>query len=113
MQFIKRGERFTVIRITGPAHNLLGIEFGNGTPNSEIVVEKLEKQSKEADSLTSEDVQKNVLLGVSEANDQFGTAYVVKCIEFVSSDSPPVEIYRLLAKSIIERIVRGGSFMCS
>ena len=113
MQFTQKGECLSVTRITGPSHNVLGIEFGAGIANSEIVVDELDKQGGPVRSLAREDVKRNVLLGISEANDQFGTAYVVKRIEFVPHDSPPVEIYRLLAKSIIERIVRGEPFMYS
>jgi hypothetical protein len=47
---------------------------------------------------------------VAEANGEFGTSFVVKLIEFVSDDSPPEEVYRLLAHCIVERLAKGLAF---
>jgi hypothetical protein len=98
-----------VVRITGPAHNLLGIEFCLAPTDSDLVIVPLKKSTKPT-SLSSEDVKRNVLLGVAEANLQFGTNYSAKRIEFTPDDSPPVEIYQTLAKSIIRRLIGSEPF---
>lgn len=99
-----------VIRITGPTHNYLAIELNLDPLNSEISVVPLESKTQEASPLTAQSVKINVLRGVSDANDQFGTNYTVKRIEFIPDDSPPVEIYQMLAKRVIERLVKGEPF---
>jgi len=100
-----------VARITGPSHNLLGIEFGENFGSSgAVVVEPLPNKSQHAALLSPREVRKNVLLGVADANQEFGKAYIVKRIEFISTDSPPSEIYRVLARSIIERLVNQQTF---
>jgi hypothetical protein len=109
MQFIKRGDCLTVVRITGPSHNILGLELRSDSTHSSITVASL-KESTRPNSLSPEDVKKNVLLGVAEANHQLGTAYFVKRIEFIPDDSPPAKIYYALAKSIIERLVANEPF---
>jgi hypothetical protein len=45
-----------------------------------------------------------VLEGVNDANDELGTNYHLKHIQFVASDSFPAEIYRTLAKRIVHRM---------
>jgi hypothetical protein len=111
MQFIRVKNCFKVVRITGPSHNLLGIEFGEVSDSpEEAVVESLPSDGGNTASLSETEVRKNVVLGVAEANREFGTNYVVSRIEFVPTDSPPAETYRALARSIIERLVNRQPF---
>src|SRR4051812_7638194 len=108
MQFIKTGNLFKVVRITGPSHNLLGLEFGS--PIKQIVVEALPIQNGGKSVLAAEEVSLHVLEGVKDANAQFGTSYTVVKIQFVPSDSLPVEIYKSLAHSIVQRLVKREPF---
>jgi hypothetical protein len=113
MQFIQDNEWYRAVRITGPAHNLLGLCFGGASGNDDVVVQSLPTQEKEIDRISGDDVRQHVLDGVADVNRSLGVSYNVTKIQFVPSDSPPVDIYRFLAKSIIERIVRRENFIQS
>jgi hypothetical protein len=108
MHFNRVGNLFRVVRIAGPTHNLLGIEFGQTSESSSILARP--PIGTEPSTLKPDLVQGNVLEGVAEANREFGTSFVVKVIEFVSDDSPPEETYRFLAYSIVERLSKGLAF---
>lgn len=101
MQFSRDGEWYQVVRITGPSHNLLALRFDElGT--SGPVVERL-SISNEAPMIEADDVQSQVLDGVAEANTELGTNYQVAAIRFVTTDTPSSDIYRSLAKVIVEQ----------
>lgn len=110
MQFIRSASWFKVTRITGPSHNLLALEFCEPDRKSEIVVESLPSIGSEPPALLADDLRRHVAQGVAEANREFGTNYLVKRIQFVPNDSPPPEIYRYLAHSIVERLAKGMPF---
>jgi hypothetical protein len=113
MQFVRLGNSFRVARITGPSHNLLGIELGEGRTLAEdpsIGVLSLAADGEPGVLLSASEVRDAVLMGVAEANEELGTIYSVKQIEFVPSDSPPAETYRFLARAIIERLNKGQAF---
>jgi hypothetical protein len=108
MQFSRDGDWYQVIRITGPSHNLLALKLGElGAP--EPIVERL-SVSNEAPAIDAEDVQRQVLEGVTEANAQFGTDHQVTAIRFVTTDTPSSSIYRSLAKVIVEQLAQEGTF---
>jgi hypothetical protein len=52
----------------------------------------------------ADDVLRQVLEGLSEANAELGTNYQVAAIRFVTDDTPSSSTYRFLAKSIVERV---------
>lgn len=107
MQFSREGDWYQVIRITGPSHNLLALKVGEiGT--SEPEVDRL-SVSNEAPMIDAEDVQKQVLEGVEEANTQLGTDYRVTAIRFVATDTPSSSIYSSLAKVIVEQLAQEGT----
>ena len=109
MQFIRDGEVFKVVKISGPTHNFLGLAFGgqDGTP---IDVDVMDIKPDEPKRLEASEVEAEVCHGIAAANEAFGTAYRVNRIQFVPSDSPPVEIYRELAMKLIERLARNEPF---
>jgi hypothetical protein len=102
MLFSRNGNFFRVVRITGPAHNLLGMAFSYGgepaphVRNIDTARDKLVK-------LAAEDVIANVLAGVDYANAELGLRLQVSAIEYVASDTPPADIYRVLAYELIRR----------
>jgi hypothetical protein len=103
MQFIQDNEWYKAVRITGPSHNLLGLAF-DAEVSSQVAVEVLPTSAHEVARIAGEDVLENVLQGIIEANRELGTQYQVSKIQFVPTDTPPVEIYRQLAKSIVETL---------
>jgi len=96
---------YRAVRITGPTHNLLGLAFL--TPQEKggdvVSVEPLTRANEPA-RLHAEDVREKVLEGVREANAHLQANYRPSRIQFVLSDSGPVEIYRMLARRIVERL---------
>jgi hypothetical protein len=111
MRYTKDDSWYQVVRITGPAHNLLGIEFDETGTQMPAVVEMSARGSQQhAHELLSDDVRREVIKGVSEANALFGTSYRVGRIRYLPTDSPPVEVYGFLAKSIVERLAQNQGF---
>lgn len=106
MQFNFNNGIYRVVRITGPTHNFLGLAFW--TPQEKegdaVSVEPLTIKPNEPVRLDAEDVREEVLEGVREANAQLRANYRPSRIQFVPSDSRPAEIYRMLARRIVERL---------
>jgi len=109
MQYIFDGEYYKAVRITGPHHNLLGLSFTRDD-NKNIDMVALDAQDNVKGTLLPEDVMKQVCEGVTQANIELNVNYRVRKIAFLQSDTPPVEIYRQLAKDIINRLVSGEPF---
>lgn len=112
MQFSQDDKWHQVVRITGPNHNLLGIELSEREAGFSPTVELLPTgQEQSSYPIAPEDVRREVIGGVSEANAQLGTNYRVARIRYVPSDTPPVDVYYYLAKSLIERLARQDTFV--
>lgn len=107
MRFFRDGEWHQVARITGPTHNLLGLKLG-GSGEAVPAVEALTHRG-EGGALDSEQVVRQVLDGVSEVNAQLNTAYSVRAVRYVTSDTASKEVYRLLAKVLIEHVHRSDT----
>src|SRR5262245_56688059 len=102
MQFSRDGDWYQVVRISGPTHNLLGLRFARRSGMPPVVVRS--SVSNEAPTIEADDVQRQVLEGVAEANAKLGTDYQVAEIRFVTTDTPSPSTYRLLAKRLLEEI---------
>lgn len=109
MQYMFDGKLYKVVKITGPKHNLLALGFSEDQESIEIV--DLNKSIHDDVNIVSSQVEKQVLKGIQEANDELGTNYKVAKIQFVSSDSPSDSIYIELSKLIIKRLKAGGEFI--
>jgi hypothetical protein len=105
MQFVKDNEWYKVVRVTGPSHNLLGIAFAKNGAQSDVVIEALPVETNAPSKLHGKDVRQNVEAGVAEANEALNVNYSVSRIQFVPTDTPPASVYRMLARSIVERLV--------
>lgn len=103
MQFVRDGDLFKVVSITGPTRNYLGITFG-GQEETGIDIDVMDIRPDEPGYLEADDVEAEVLAGVEAANKLLGTSYRVQRIQFVRSDSPPAETYRNLAMKLVERV---------
>jgi hypothetical protein len=100
MHFSRNGDWYHAHRITGPSHNLLALRFDEANASGPIV-EPL-SGSNEPPVIAADDVQRQVLAGVAEANLRLGTSYNVAAIRFVATDTPSPKIYNFLAKAIVE-----------
>lgn len=105
VKFQSDGNAYRAVSITGPTHNLLGIEFATSDAvDDAFVVEPVQLKPTEPVRLTADEVQKWVLEGLRQANEELGADYRLRRIMFVVSDSPPAEVYRELAKRIAFRL---------
>lgn len=109
MQFVRDGELYKVISITGPTHNFLGLMFG-GQEGSEIDVDVMDIKPDEPKKLDAGEIKMQVCQGVEAANKALGTRYCIKRIQFVPSDSPPADNYRTLAMKVVERLAGNEPF---
>jgi hypothetical protein len=100
MQFSRSGAVVRVVRITGPSHNLLGLELAGQT--GDVEVEEMEVPGTR--HLHASDVRQNVQMGVADANDELNTQYAIRRIQFVPSDTGPAGVYRELAKAIVHHV---------
>jgi hypothetical protein len=109
MQFTKLGDLEVVTRITGPHHHILGIELSPYPAPSSPILERVSFDRPEAE-LEAFDPQsglcREVVDGVSEANDRLGTRFEVTKIRYCSDDVPIPGIYGRLAQALVEHVVQ-------
>jgi hypothetical protein len=109
MQFSIHKDIHRVSRIAGPFHNLLGLGLVSDKA-AELVITKLDAIGPRKEELSAEDVQREVLQGVRDANAKFNTSYSVSQIQFVVNDTPPVAVYEFLAYSIVQRLAMCANY---
>jgi hypothetical protein len=90
MQFVQVGDWFKVARVTGPAHHFLGLRFGTSALN------------------TNHQITGDVIAGVTRANMQFGTHYIVADIELADGDCYDANVYQELAYQLVAHLVASG-----
>ena len=102
MQYTRHGDLHRVVRITGPTHNLLGIEFG-GTDSFACAVERLGPPTNASNQLGDEEVKVWVLRAVARANAEFGSDLVVRRIQYVADDTRDSNVYAILARELVQK----------
>lgn len=107
MRVSRQGNVFRIVRITGPQHNLLGLEFGKNSlvPEIEVLPAVDHRHSKYSPDVES--IRQHVLEGVREANEEAKMNVSVIRMQIVEDDSGPPEVYRHLAKELVLRASRG------
>ncbi len=91
---------------------MLAIEFATPPADPDVVVEALPgQQDKFTERLCSQEVQRQVQLGISDANQRLSINYRAAKIWFAATDTPPVEVYRTLASAIVLRLAAGDVFL--
>lgn len=109
MQFSREGPYHRVARITGPRHNLLDLEIVEGTEPIAPVLEELPQIGTcSHEPLDHQSVMRHVLGGVKAANAKLGTTYSVRSIRIVRNDTPPAEVYEMLAALLVEHAHRSS-----
>jgi len=76
VQFVRDGDLFKVVSITGPSHNFLGLSFG-GQDGAPIDMDIMDIKPDEPKQLLASDVEAQVCEGIDIANKSFGTPYRV------------------------------------
>jgi len=101
MQFYRDGTLFKVVRITGPTHNLLCAEIVIGN-ESIAKIECLPIRSNETAILDPDEVLREVQAGLHDASKRLGICFTAKRVQFLPSDSLPVEVYRSMADALAD-----------
>lgn len=101
MQFVDEAPLYKLSRVTGPHHNYLGLSV---TLHPTTRKPELEVLDDGAGELLGTDIVREVLAGVNETSARLHTRFFIEKIQYMSTDSPPVSIYRQLASEILQRI---------
>lgn len=96
------GSIYKASRITGPSHNFLGLVFSSGA-EVPLTVEALPGNDPNASGpvIVKDEVVRQVLDGVAEANRELSTGFSVAKIQYVATDTPNSSAYSDLAKRIV------------
>ena len=100
MQLIIDGNLYKVARITGPAHNMLGLEFLQKGDIGQLTIIDLETEKPNKEILTEDSIKAIVISAIEEFNREFKVDLRVKSIQFVSSDTPIIDCYKELTREI-------------
>lgn len=109
MQFVFDGKFYKAIKITGPAHNMLGLALEE-IKNHEIEIISLGSRMIAENNINELDVKNQVLSGIETINNEFGLKYFIAKIQFIPSDTPSESVYTELTIEIIRRLITGGKF---
>lgn len=111
MQVTKSGKYYKAFRITGPAHNFLGLALARAGTVGEARVEELSAggDRRAPVKLDPHEVLQKVIEGVSLANAELGTDYCVESVQYVTTDSDDLIAYVELAKRITQAAANGTS----
>jgi hypothetical protein len=101
LHFINKAPLYEAVHITGPKHNLLGLELTEN-PDASPLVEVLNADQGPT-HLNPDDITEFVLKGVAAASKEVGKSVYVRRIRCLTSDSPPPAIYEYLAAEIVRR----------
>jgi len=104
MQFIDNCPLYRLVNITGPTHNLLGLQISLEPKMEQPQIEALEIDSTKPARLSDREVAEQVMLGVDDACRELNRMYYVEKIQYVRADTPPARIYRTLAMELMRRI---------
>lgn len=109
MQFTKLEDLEVVTRTTGPHHHFLGIGLSQVPVSCTTVMERvsLENPEPEIEEFDSQKgLYREVMNGVSEANERLGTHFGVTKIRYCVDDPPIPGIYQRLAQALVEHVTQ-------
>lgn len=107
MQFTKLGDLQAVTRVTGPHHHFLGLQFSPCPTTALPVLERVSRDGAKAERETFDSgniLCRDVVDGVSEANNRLGTHYNVSKIRYCADDILIPGSYRQLAEALVEHV---------
>ena len=94
---------FSGQHVTGPTHNLLRLKLGRGQREAlSVTILPPIGNCRQHEGLTSDEVLPFILAGVSRANTDLGTDFVVLHAEIVENDSRQPAVYEYIARKIVE-----------
>jgi hypothetical protein len=104
MQFVNNAPIYKLVRITGPKHNLLVLQFSEVEIERSVRVEALDAAQKCTNPIGAQEVLDSTLRAIEDVEIESGKRYFLEAIQYVASDSHPAEVYYEMTKEIIQRI---------
>jgi hypothetical protein len=106
--FSRNGEFDVVTRVTGPHHHYLGLVLRSdrGTALAEVEDLSASPETGSVDLARVERLRSEVSRGIAAANEQLGTNYQASRIRFCSADPSLKDVYRTLAKHLVQHVAR-------
>ena len=101
MHYSRDSEWRELVRITGPSHNLLGLDLAADKSGLPPAIQVLPGEA--SPRLNSLVVLRQAAKGVALANIKFGTEFRIAKLRYVSDDTPSEDVYRILAYEIVKR----------
>ena len=99
------GNTHTIARMTGNQHNILEITLTD--TRSPIKIKPLILKGEENTiNITPEEVDFHVARGVNLIYGKYRRRFFISAISYCPSDSPPANIYTMLAFHLLEDIIR-------
>lgn len=102
--------RYSVARITGPTHNLLGLRVSTQPATGVTIVKLPPVGACRHGSVDEALLQAAVAAGVEAANRECGTGWHVVEIAYVEDDTPSYSQYEICANALIKRLASGEPF---
>ena len=96
--------------ITGPSHNLLGLELGKDTQGKIELIKKPCIGDCDHGMINEAQLLIAIQDGVKKANSEKNAQYSIKSVVYVENDSPRYDIYKHCAELIVKRLYEGGNF---
>ncbi len=103
MKVYRDGPYIKATHVTGPPHNYLGLVLQRSevVPKTRVDRVELPNDGNNPDRVDEEQLVKIVKQEVDNANTGLEAKIQLQIIQYVPTDSPREEIYRLMAKNII------------
>ena len=106
--FFQQGDVRFVSFITGPCHNLLGLEFGSPVVGQPVMEAKPAIGACDHGRIDEVELLKAVVMGVADSSGPGSVPLSVRRIVYVVDDSPRYDIYRHCAKLLASRMRANG-----
>lgn len=108
--YTKSEDSYRVSYITGPQHVLLGLRFDETVCNKVELVSLGISGACNHGELDTRKIRTRVMEGISKANTEFKTNYILGRIEYVENDSPNYSLYGHCAYLIVKALHEGIEF---
>lgn len=107
MQFIEDAPFFKLVRVTGPQHNLLVLKLASSVVD--VAVERLDADRECSNPISGDVVRQQVVRALNDYQAEGGSGKFVEIIQYLASDSRPVETYYLMTREILKRLDAGAA----
>lgn len=106
--FFQQGDVRFVSYITGPSHNLLGLEFGCPAVGQPLMETRPAVGACDHGRIDEAELLKAVALGLADSSASGLKPLAVRRVVYVVDDSPRYDIYRYCARLLASRVLVDG-----